>query len=161
MQTTTFEDLVDGARDLITVKRVYGDPYEQDGMTVIPAASVRGGGGGGAGRRGDDDSGSGAGFGMMARPSGAWIIKDGRVTWKPAVDANRIALGGQIVGLVSVLVAGWLLNARLARGRSRRLKVPEAPRRLAGSFARPRWSARPRSCARQRRPVAASRPGSR
>ena len=31
MQTTTFEDLVDGARDLITVKRVYGDPYEQDG----------------------------------------------------------------------------------------------------------------------------------
>ena len=40
-----FEDLVEGARDLITVKRVYGDPYEQDGMTVIPAASVRGGGG--------------------------------------------------------------------------------------------------------------------
>ncbi len=133
MQTTTFEDLVEGARDLITVKRVYGDPYEKGGMTVIPAASVRGGGGGGAGRRGDDDSG-GAGFGMMARPSGAWIIKDGRATWKPAVDANRIALGGQIVGLVTVLVVGRLLDARLADRRSTRLRVPDAPKRMAASL---------------------------
>ena len=55
------------------------------------------------------------------------------MTWKPAVDANRIALGGQIVGLVAVLVAGRLLNTRLAGERSKRLQVPDVPRRLAAA----------------------------
>jgi uncharacterized spore protein YtfJ len=36
-------------RDAVTVKRVYGDPIERDGVMVIPAANVRGGWGGGGG----------------------------------------------------------------------------------------------------------------
>ena len=44
------EELISGARDVISVKRVYGDPYEKNGLTVIPAATVRGGGGGGGER---------------------------------------------------------------------------------------------------------------
>ena len=44
-------------RDAVTVKRVYGDPIERDGVMVIPAANVRGGwgcgGGGAAGRAGE------------------------------------------------------------------------------------------------------------
>jgi len=44
-------------RDTVTVKRVYGDPIERDGVMVIPAANVRGGwgggGGGAAGRAGE------------------------------------------------------------------------------------------------------------
>jgi len=31
------------------VKRVFGEPYEKNGVTVIPAARVQGGAGGGGG----------------------------------------------------------------------------------------------------------------
>jgi uncharacterized spore protein YtfJ len=40
-------EVLSSARDTFTVKRVYGEPYEKDGLTVIPAAVVRGGAGGG------------------------------------------------------------------------------------------------------------------
>ena len=40
-------ETISNARDSITVKRVYGEPYERNGVTVIPAATVMGGGGGG------------------------------------------------------------------------------------------------------------------
>ena len=43
------QELISGARDAVSVKRVYGEPYEKNGLTVIPAATVRGGGGGGMG----------------------------------------------------------------------------------------------------------------
>ena len=33
-------ELVQQARDALTVKRVFGEPYERDGVAVIPAASV-------------------------------------------------------------------------------------------------------------------------
>ena len=125
MEATAFDDVIQGVRDLVTVKRVYGEPYEKNGLTVIPAASVRGGGGGGEGRgKGDDESGSGGGFGVIARPSGAWIVQGDEVTWKPAVDVNRIVLGGQIVGLVAILVAGRVLLA-LAGHERRRLSLAE------------------------------------
>jgi len=102
------QELIAGARDAVTVKRVYGDPYEKNGLTVIPAAVVRGGGGAGVGEHADE-KGQGGGFGLTARPSGAWIIEDGKAAWKPAVDVNRIVLGGQIVALAAVLVAGRVL----------------------------------------------------
>ena len=35
--------------DALTVRRVYGEPYEKNGVTIIPAAMVFGGGGGGGG----------------------------------------------------------------------------------------------------------------
>lgn len=46
------KDVITQARDVMTVKRVFGDPYELDGVTVIPAARVRGGAGGGESNRG-------------------------------------------------------------------------------------------------------------
>lgn len=90
------DDLLHGARDAITVKRVYGDPVEAEGVTIVPAAVVRGGGGGG----GDEDNNGGAGFGLQARPAGAWVIRDGDATWKPAVDLNRVALLAFLLGVV-------------------------------------------------------------
>jgi uncharacterized spore protein YtfJ len=127
MEARTLDDVIQGFRDLVTVKRVYGDPYEKNGLTVIPAVSVRGGGGGGEGRGEGSDphgsgSGSGGGFGMVARPSGAWVIRGDDVTWRPAVDVNRIVLGGQLVGLVAILVAGRVLLA-LAGNERRRLSL--------------------------------------
>jgi uncharacterized spore protein YtfJ len=82
------DELLSGARDAITVKRVYADPIESDGVTIVPAAVVRGGGGGG----GDDEGNGGGGFGLHVRPAGAWVIRDRDATWKPAVDLNRVAL---------------------------------------------------------------------
>jgi hypothetical protein len=110
-----FQELISGVRDTISVKRVYGDPYEKDGLTVIPAATVRGGAGGGVGESGGEAQGKGGGYGLFARASGAWIIEDGAVTWKPAIDVNRIVLGGQLVGLAAILVTGRILAAHARR----------------------------------------------
>ena len=45
-------DVMDQVRDTLTVKRVFGEPYEHDGVTIVPVASVMGGGGGGSGEEG-------------------------------------------------------------------------------------------------------------
>jgi len=103
------QELVAGVRDAISVKRVYGDPYEKNGLTVIPAAVVRGGAGGGLGEHEGKETGKGGGYGVNARPSGAWIIEGDEVTWKPAVDVTRIVLGGQLVALAAILVAGRVI----------------------------------------------------
>ena len=82
------DEMWTGTRDAITVKRVYGDPVESDGVTLVPAAAVRGGAGGG----GDNEGNGGGGFGIVARPIGAYVIRDGSVSWRPAVDLNRVLL---------------------------------------------------------------------
>jgi uncharacterized spore protein YtfJ len=121
------QELISGARDVISVKRVYGEPYEKNGLTVIPAATVRGGGGGGTGENEDGESGGGGGFGLMARPSGAWIVEEGNATWKPAVDVNRIVLGGQIIALTAIVVTGRILLAHSRRRRSLLELMPQLP----------------------------------
>lgn len=93
------DELLKGAQDAITVKRVYGDPIEVEGATIVPAAAVRGGGGGG----GDSEHNGGAGFGLQARPSGAWVIRGDEVSWKPAVDVNRIVVLAFLLGLAFAL----------------------------------------------------------
>jgi uncharacterized spore protein YtfJ len=101
------DEILGGARDAMSVKRVFGDPIETEGVTLVPVAKVGGGGGGG----GDDTSNGGAGFGLRARPVGAYVIKDGEAAWKPAVDPGRIVLGWQIVAGLAVLAA-WRLARR-------------------------------------------------
>ena len=32
----------------------------------------------------------GSGFGLEARPVGAYVIEDGNVRWEPAIDVSRI-----------------------------------------------------------------------
>ncbi len=98
---------IDQARDAITVRRVYGEPYQEDGVTVIPAANVIGGGGGG----GDTQGNGGSGFGLSARPAGAWVIRDGDATWRPALDLNRAILVGQLVAIVMFLSLRSILTA--------------------------------------------------
>ncbi len=96
------QEILEKAQDTVNVKRVYGTPIEKDGLTIIPAASVSGGGGGG-GR--PADSGGGVGYGVRARPVGAFVIKDGDVRWEPAIDATRLALRGMLIPIVGMLVA--------------------------------------------------------
>jgi uncharacterized spore protein YtfJ len=98
------DDMWKGAREAITVKRVYGDPVQSDGVTLVPVAAVRGGAGGGG--EGGPEGGGGGGFGVVARPVGAYVIREGSVSWRPAVDLNRVLL------LAAALL---LLLARRAR----------------------------------------------
>jgi uncharacterized spore protein YtfJ len=113
-------ELLKSVRDALSVRQVFGEPVERDGVTVIPAATVMGGGGGGAGEafgkpstesseaRPQQQGGGGAGFGGVMWPAGAFEIKDGRATWRPAIDVTRV--------LVMVL----LLAIALVRARGRR-----------------------------------------
>jgi uncharacterized spore protein YtfJ len=100
------QEAISKARDAITVKRVYGAPYERDGITVIPAASVAGGAGGGSGEDPTSKAvGGGTGFGLSGRAVGAFVIQDGDVRWQPAFDATRIAqLALVAAGLLALLV---------------------------------------------------------
>jgi uncharacterized spore protein YtfJ len=101
--------------DSITVKRVFGDPIERDGVTVVPVAAVRGGGGGGGGEgTGDEGSGAGGGmgFGLDARPVGVFVLKGGEVSWQPALDRTRVIVGMQMLALVGLLVMRRMLKRR-------------------------------------------------
>jgi len=80
-------------------------------VTVIPAASVQGGAGGGSGEE-DGKSGGGGGFGLRARPVGAYVIRGGDVYWESALDLNRVILGGRIVVLVALLVLRSIRRSR-------------------------------------------------
>lgn len=116
-QGTDIAGVLSGARDAMTVRRVFGDPYEKNGVTIIPAAAVGGGGGGGGGGDGSDGGyGSGVGFGLSARPVGAYVIRDGRVVWEPAVDWNKVILGAQFVVVVLAMAAVGI-NRAWARAR--------------------------------------------
>ena len=121
------------ARDALSATRVYAEPLVKNGTTVIPAAVVRGGAGSGDAPDGKGESG---GFGLSAHPTGAWVIHGDDVRWKPAVDVTRIAILGELVGLVGLFA--WR-SVALARARRRPI-VPRQVRRLALALAltRPR-----------------------
>jgi uncharacterized spore protein YtfJ len=115
------QQLLAGAQDALTARRVFGDPIQADGTTIIPAAVLRGGGGGGG--RGDVN---GVGFGVMARPAGVFALRNGDITWRPAIDVNRIVLGGQLVAITALLTIG----PPLVRWLSRRARRGDAPSRF-------------------------------
>jgi uncharacterized spore protein YtfJ len=108
-------DGISGTRDAISVRRVFGEAYELNGVSVIPVARVAGGGGGGGGEGSmkDDQTGTGfgTGFGLQARPVGVYEVRGGEVVWKPAVDVTRLAKGGQLLaGLIALCVTVVLLR---------------------------------------------------
>ncbi|MGZ6589910.1 MAG: spore germination protein GerW family protein [Solirubrobacteraceae bacterium] len=107
-----FMETIAAARDAITVKRVYGDPYERNGVVVIPAAAVQGGGGGGGDDQGEGQTSGGGGFGLRARPVGAYVIRGEQVSWEPAIDLSKIILRGQLVALAALLVVRSIARRR-------------------------------------------------
>ena len=131
------DQVLDHARDAMTVKRVFGDPYERDGLTIIPVANVMGGAGAGGGTgkvtagdaaagedaaRGDaaagaggPEAGYGMGYGVRATPAGVYVIKAGEVEWKPALDMNRLTAQRAIVVVVGLLVFRSIVRALVRR----------------------------------------------
>ncbi|MBC7291021.1 MAG: sporulation protein [Actinotalea sp.] len=101
--------------DLLTPRKAFGEPIVQDGVTLVPVARVTGlsGGGGGQGptphgaeSQGDgagEASGSGGGLAVQVRPLGVYVVEGPVVTWRPALDVQRIVLGGQAVGALAIL----------------------------------------------------------
>ena len=123
-------EVLNHARDAMTVKRVFGDPYERDGVTIIPVANVMGGAGAGGGTgvgtrpasadgeavgEGTGDSGYGLGYGLRATPAGVYVIKGGEVEWKPALDMNRLTVQRAFVAVVALLVVRSIIRTLAKR----------------------------------------------
>ena len=70
MDDTALKNVVtrlDAIKDVMTVQRVFGEPAQVDGITVVPVAVVRGGagaGGGGGTMPDENQQGEGAGMGF-------------------------------------------------------------------------------------------------
>lgn len=114
------KDMIDQAQEILTVRRVFGDPIERDGVVVVPVAKVRGTAGAGSGEgqaTSESPGGAGRGGGWLssARPAGVYVIKGGDVSWQPALDVNRIIMGGQVVAIVALLMLRSVLKARRRR----------------------------------------------
>ncbi len=102
------QELLGKVAQHLSVGRAFGTAYEKDGSLVIPVALVAGGGGGGEGASGspttgatvdgghahasdaESSSGSGGGLGGLVMPVGVYVVKDERVRWVPAVNANLV-----------------------------------------------------------------------
>jgi uncharacterized spore protein YtfJ len=116
----SFGELVTTARDAITVRKVFAEPYEKDGVTVIAAATVAGGGGGGGGHDEKGGEGEGGGFGVRGEPVGVYVIKQGRVTWIPAVNVNRIVVTVGAVSIAYLFARSWAARAGTGAARRKR-----------------------------------------
>lgn len=109
MAVTT--DVLTNVTDSINVRRVFGDPIDKDGVTLVPVAAVMGGGGGGEGGEGAQQ-GAGTGFGVRARPVGAYAIRGGEITWQPAFDLMRVITASMIFATLSALMAALFMRRR-------------------------------------------------
>lgn len=98
-------EVMKSTQDSMTVRRVFGDPVEREGLTLIPVASISGGGGGGEGTEGQQQ-GTGAGFGVRARPVGAYVVRRDEVLWQPAFDIMRVIMGGLAFAALATVVFG-------------------------------------------------------
>jgi uncharacterized spore protein YtfJ len=120
-------DFMDAVTESSTVRRVFGDPIERDGVLVIPVANLRGGWGGGEAKSGveadqadkadkaESAYSSGGGGAWSATPAGTYVLKNGDVTWVPAVDANRSIVLGCLTGIVAMLVARSIVRTIVKR----------------------------------------------
>lgn len=104
------------ARDALMVDRVFGSPVTIDDLTIVPVARISGGAGGGGGAGTDpthgEGHGFGSGFGLGARPVGVYEVRAGRLRWRPALDADRLLRGAQIIVGLAITCATVLMLRR-------------------------------------------------
>ena len=89
--------LVERMQERFSAQIVYGDPIENDGTVLLPAAWVAGGGGGGSATEESGEQGEGGGFGLLARPSGSWVVTSEGARWVPAIDLTAILLADSLL----------------------------------------------------------------
>ena len=86
----------------------FAAPYERDGATVITATATRTH----TAARGDGPAPEDHGFDAQLsgnRPLGAFVVRNGRVRWHPAVDLTRVVTTAELV------VGGVLVARQLAK----------------------------------------------
>jgi len=106
------EDLLRKAKETVDIHQVFGEPYDRDGVTIIPVARITGGGGGGSGMApGATEAGAGMGYGFRAEPAGAFVINGDKVKWEPAINVNAIVLGSFVVGIVAIWKTPRMIKA--------------------------------------------------
>ena len=68
----------------------------------------------GAGRPGGRGVGAAdaGGYATRVKPLGVFVVDDEGAHWQPALDLNRIILGGQAVGAVATVALAWALRRR-------------------------------------------------
>ncbi len=105
-QSIERSEFVSGLADRVgaaaSVKAVFGEPVERDGVTVIPVAKVSWGFGGGGGGEGEEE-GHGGGGGASAAPQGFIEIEGGRATYRPI--RNPLRTGVLVLAVVAALGA--------------------------------------------------------
>lgn len=120
----TTQKLIQQIKDTLeqstNVKANFGEPIEEDGVTIIPVSSINvaGGGGGGQGSKDADgldtgleedgeSEGSGFGIGLQisARPMGFIKVKDNDATFEKITDTTKLSIFGIIGGVIVVLMA--------------------------------------------------------
>ena len=132
MATPRFDPstLTNAANESFTVRRVFGDAYDRDGTLVIPVARVWGATGSGSGggemalphhgedgveeRGANEGHGGGGGYATHVKAVGVFVVDETGAHWQPALDLNRVILGGQLVGAVvlSVFALAWAVKRR-------------------------------------------------
>lgn len=96
-------------RRLLRARDVFGKPVRSDGVTIVPVASVAGGAGGGETMAENPGPEGGLGFGFIARPVGAFVIRKGKVRWRPVIDVTTLTVAALVSGLI---VTRWVLKSR-------------------------------------------------
>ncbi len=123
-------ELAGGITDSASVRRVFGESIDREGVLIIPVASVRGVFGGGENASSAEDAseaggtavpaalpaGRGGGGAWSATPAGTYVLKNGEVSWVPAVDADRSVLLGCLTGIVALLVLRSVVRTIVKRG---------------------------------------------
>ena len=113
--------LLTDTRERMSQHTVFGEPITHEGIVVIPVARIGGMAGAGTGNRSDTGTSEGAGFSMRVAPVGVFVIRNGTVRWRPAVNINKIIFGGQVVAIVALLTVRSIVKAtRCRRGLSGR-----------------------------------------
>jgi uncharacterized spore protein YtfJ len=106
------EAVVDRIGGEFGTAKIFGDPVEREGVTVIPVAAVRMGFGGGT--RSDPSKrhdGEGAGGGGTITAAGYIELKQGTSRFVPVLRPERMA-----VMLLGAVLAGMMIGSQ--RGRS-------------------------------------------
>ena len=114
------DEVLQQGSDVLGVRRVFGEPFEKNGVTVIPAARLMGGAGGADSSEAAETDpakagaarGQGAGYGLVAGPAGAFVIRGDKVASMPAIDVNRLMFGFQVVLVVFFLMVRSVGKAR-------------------------------------------------
>jgi len=89
-------------------RAVFGATVVQDGTAMVPVARIT------CATSGGEHELSRL---WTARPLGALVVSGGKARWLPAVDVNKVVLGGQLVAIATMITAWIAMRARTGSSR--------------------------------------------